>query len=195
MDLSSLGVGHWYTWLTSTDLYYFVAQAVGVSSFQMSFAYSPDLPSLDFLEEPTPVSILGSGQYMLQLYQAVCSATAIDLTQVFFASPSGWDWLRVLLVQDSVYNSMSVEMKVQPAGFCDGVSCEGCATVQLQRLCLMYNQCAVINCVGTPVNTRWPLCGVGQMLKFAGQKGLQSVSGTWSILLELLVSTLNISTA
>ena len=195
VDLSSFGVSHWYTRLASTARYYFVAQTVGVSSFQMSFAYSPDVPSLDFLEEPTPVSILGSGQYMSQLYQAVCSATAIDPTQVFFASAAGWDWLRVLRVQDGVYNSMQVEMKVQPAGFCDGESCEGCATVQLQRLCLMYNRCAVINCVGTPVNTRRPLCGVGQMLKFAGQKGLQSVSGTWSILSELLASTLNVSTA
>ena len=60
---------------------------------------------------------------MLQLYQSVCSATSIDLSQVFFASLFGWDWLLVLLVQDFVYNSMSVEMKVQPAGFCIGKSC------------------------------------------------------------------------
>ena len=33
VDLSRFGISHWYTRLTLTDLYYFVAQTVGVSSF------------------------------------------------------------------------------------------------------------------------------------------------------------------
>ena len=84
-------------------------------------------------------------------------------------------------------------MTVRVQGSCNDRSCEGCPTVQTQRLCLAYNKCALINCVGTPVHQRRPLCGMGALLRFSGGMGLQAVQAAWSILAEMLGLTLQLT--
>jgi hypothetical protein len=77
-------------------------------------------------------------------------------------------------------------MTVSVQGNCNEQSCEGCPDVRVQRLCLAYNKCALVNCVGTPVHQRKPLCGVGAVLRHSGQMALSATSAAWTVFAEMV---------
>ena len=127
------------------------------------------------------------------------AARSQSRSQVFATGTVGWDWLKQVRMAtagdyvEGVFGSATIEMTVRVQGSCNDRSCEGCPTVQTQRLCLAYNKCALLNCVGTPVHQRRPLCGMGALLRFTGGMGLQAVQGAWSILAEMLGLTLQLT--
>jgi len=132
---------------------------------------------------------------------AMGDATLAARTQrtglIFATSRTGWDWLKqVRLSEDGyvegVYGSTGIEYSVEIQGSCDEHGCEGCSSVQTQRLCLAYQKCALINCVGTPVHQRRPLCGVGALLRQTGRLGLLSTQGAWAIFTEILTLSLRL---
>lgn len=82
----------------------------------------------------------------------------------------------------------------RPQGHCDAVSCEGCSDLATNRLCHAYNKCALMNCVGTPVNLRRPLCGIGGVLRAHTTLGMQSFRGGWTMFVELLSLVISLST-
>ena len=113
------------------------------------------------------------------------------------ADPGRWDWLRQTRVDadgfvQGVYGSARVEIQAEVEGRCDELGCEGCGTLQVQRLCLAYAQCALINCVGTPVHQTRPLCGVGGLLRHFGEMALQATHGAWAVFTEMLGLTLEL---
>ena len=117
---------------------------------------------------------------------------------VFATARTGWDWLRQVRLSTSgyvegVYGSTGVDYTVDIQGTCDERGCEGCPGVQSQRLCQAYSRCALINCVGTPVHQRRPLCGIGGLLRQTGRMGLLSTQGAWSIFTEMLTLSLRLS--
>jgi hypothetical protein len=110
---------------------------------------------------------------------------------VFATSRTGWDWLKQVRLStdgyvEGVFGSTGVVYSVEIQGSCDEHGCEGCASVQVQRLCLAYQKCALLNCVGTPVHQRRPLCGVGALLRQTGRMGLASIQGAWAVFTEML---------
>jgi len=74
------------------------------------------------------------------------------------------------------------------------VSCEGCQTLEVNRLCQAFNKCALLNCIGTPINLKRPLCGLGGVVRTYGAMSLQGFKGAWVILVELLGLVVELST-
>lgn len=72
------------------------------------------------------------------------------------------------------------------AGQLQRAELRGCPDVRVQRLCLAYNKCALVNCVGTPVHQRKPLCGVGAVLRHSGQMALSATSAAWTVFAEMV---------
>jgi hypothetical protein len=136
------------------------------------------------------LSALGDGGAMASVSQGAA--------HVFSTSATGWNWLKQTRLDDNgyvsgVYGSANVEMKATIEGNCNDLSCEGCATLGTQRLCLAFSQCALINCVGTPVHQMRPLCGIGGLLRHWGEMGLQSTHGSWTIFTEMLGLSLELN--
>jgi hypothetical protein len=128
----------------------------------------------------------------------VLSACSQGNDYVFVTRSEGWDWLRQVRVGEGgyvagVFDSASINVEVTIQGRCDARGCEGCGTVQLQRLCMAYSKCALVNCVGTPVHQRRPLCGVGGLLRHSGQMALRSTQGAWSVFSEMLGLSMELS--
>jgi hypothetical protein len=128
----------------------------------------------------------------------VLAANSQSNRYVFATSASGWDWLKQVRLSDGafvegVYGSADVKVSVDITGNCNDRSCEGCTSVQTQRLCLAYNRCALINCVGTPVHQRRPLCGIGALLRHNGGMALHASQAAWSIFSEMLGLTMQLS--
>lgn len=142
---------------------------------------------------------LGTGADLSSLGSLAAVATVSQTADyVLSASSSGWNWLKQTRLDPNgfvagVYGSATVVTEAIIEGNCNELSCEGCATLQIQRLCLAFNQCALINCVGTPVHQMRPLCGVGGLLKRWGEMSLQSTHGAWTILTEMLGLTLELN--
>jgi hypothetical protein len=117
---------------------------------------------------------------------------------VLAVSRDGWDWLKqVRLASDGyvegVFGSTRVDYTLKVDGNCNERGCEGCASLQVQRLCNAYSRCSLINCVGTPVHQRRPMCGMGGLLRQTGRMGLVSTQGAWSIFTEMLALSMRLS--
>ena len=67
-------------------------------------------------------------------------------------------------------------------------------TLEINRLCQAFNRCALLNCIGTPVNLKRPLCGLGGLVRTYGAMSLQGFKGAWVILVELLGLVVKLST-
>ena len=136
------------------------------------------------------LSALGDGGAMASVSQSSA--------YVFSTSVTGWNWLKQTRLDDSgyvsgVYGSANVRTEATIEGNCNDLSCEGCATLGTQRLCMAFSQCALINCVGTPVHQMRPLCGIGGLLRHWGEMSLQSTHGSWTIFTEMLGLTLELN--
>ena len=120
---------------------------------------------------------------------------------VFGSTGDRYDWLRQLRIEASglsiasatAANSQPVQSQVTVATRCDGVDCRACGTLQLRALCSSYQSCAIFRCVGTPINQKRPLCGVGLLLRSTGVLGVQMLQGGWTIFVEMFVLLLRLS--
>ena len=66
---------------------------------------------------------------------------------------------------------------------CTYQSCTGCATARLRLLCHQAQDCVLSQCVGTVVQTRNVLCGIGGVLEQTARHAL----ATWRALFDALV--------
>ena len=192
VDLLRFGRGdYWYTRLWEGD-YLFLPKYSGLLPARARFGQvTGRLTTLQPVQVLRPVSLPAMGD-------AALAARSQRPGLVFATSRTGWDWLKeVRLSEDGfvegVFGSVGVEYSVEIQGSCDEHGCEGCASVQTQRLCLAYQKCALVNCVGTPVHQRRPLCGIGALLRQTGRMGLLSTQGAWAIFAEMLALALQLT--
>ena len=184
VDLTSLGTGNFWVTRMPDGTTWFLPQLSGAVPFTCIFSVAGD-GRLDWMGL-TPHAVMD----LSSLKGLTLAATTLDAGRVLATTTAGWDWLSEVRLGDGyvvgVFNSAPVRMTVQPGGNCNELSCEGCATLQLQRMCLAYGKCALINCVGTPVHQRKPLCGVGGLLKHTGDMALRSTHAAWVVFAEML---------
>lgn len=190
-DLLRFGRGDYrYTRLAGGD-YLFVPKTQGLLPFRAHLSrVGYRLVQAGELEPLAPASLPSMGDAAL----AVRAQTA---GVVFATSRTGWDWLKQVRLStdgfvEGVYGSAGVEYRIEIQGSCDERGCEGCGSMQQQRLCLAYSKCALVNCVGTPVHQRRPLCGIGALLRQTGRMGLLSTQGAWAIFTEMLALSLQL---
>lgn len=128
----------------------------------------------------------------LQAGQYVAFATTGDV----------YDWLRQLrlsrsgvsMSSASLSNAQPVRATIGVSTGCDGLDCRGCPNLALRSLCSAYQSCSVFKCVGTPVNLKRPLCGVGQVLKSLGNVGITNVQGAWIMFVDIFMILLQLKT-
>ena len=190
LDLSQFGGNqYWYTRMGSGS-YMFIPMLSSLPPRSMRFAVSNHtiLATEGQIMKLMDVSSLNG-------YRLAGASMGSDY--VFATTSAGWDWLRQVRLQDGyvegVYSSGQIDMTIQTQGRCDELSCEGCPTIQVQRMCLAYNKCALVRCVGTPVHQRRPLCGVGAVLRHLGYMGLSSTRASWRIFCDMLGLAMQLS--
>jgi hypothetical protein len=124
----------------------------------------------------------------------VLSSYTVSSTYVLATSQSGWDWLTQIRYStqnlEGAYASLKTKINITAESRCDETSCQGCPTILVQRLCLAYQKCALVRCVGTLVNQVRPLCAVGLSISYFGANALQTTHGAWVILAEMMTMIL-----
>ena len=198
-DLMQFGGGqYWYTKLGGVAYapgdkrqYLFLPKVAGMQPYRLWFTFQYGRLVMD---EPRPMA----PARLSALSNTVLAANSQSSRYVFATSTAGWDWLKQIRLSDGafvegVFGSADVKVTVNVTGNCNDRSCEGCTSVQTQRLCLAYNRCALINCVGTPVHQRRPLCGIGALLRHNGGMALHASQGAWAIFSEMLGLTMQLS--
>lgn len=190
VDLTGFGAGqYWYSRLSDgTTL--IMPKLGAMPLYRAQFALGSGVLTQVSMTSLSP-SDLSAMQGLL------VSPVSLSTAYIFATASSGWDWLRRVQLGDGyvegVFNSAPITMRIVTNGNCNELSCEGCASVQLQRLCLAYNKCSLINCVGTPVHQTRPLCGVGQLLQQTGSMSLRSSNAAWTVFSETLCLTMELS--
>ena len=133
---------------------------------------------------------------------ALGTRVTADGLQVYASTGNSYDWLQMLRLTGSdlalssatLRNSRPVPANISIQTGCDGTDCRGCVDLNLRALCALYQQCAVVRCIGTPVNLRRPLCDVGGVLRSTGQMGLELTRGAWLVFVDVFMVVLELST-
>lgn len=192
VNLAPYAGQYWFTRLRDGQ-YMLLPKVIGYPVYTLIFtkrAGALQMPSLVPVEDMSEITFKGL------LEGAVLADRSLHASWVFAASNSGWNWLLQLRLDGtftSVYSSTPVTANLQARGNCDAMSCEGCPNLVTNRLCHAYNKCALLNCVGTPVNLMRPLCGLGGILRAYATLGMQSFRGGWDIFVELLSLVITLS--
>lgn len=136
----------------------------------------------------------------LVLSKTVREDQALGQLVMFANSGDTYDWLRQLrlsgsglaLTSASWANSQPVPAEVSVVTACDGLDCRGCPDLLVRSLCTAYQRCAVFRCIGTPVNLKRPLCGVGGTVKSLGAVGVENVQGAWVMFVDIYMILLQL---
>ena len=91
--------------------------------------------------------------------------------------PLGWQ----LLSFHSQTTSSTANLELN----CTYLSCTGCSTARLRLLCAQAQNCVLSNCVGTTVQTRNVLCGIGSVLNTASRHAINTWRAIHLALAEL----------
>ena len=209
IDLSQYASQYWFNGLLR-GTYYLLPMVAGLPVFELGFNIGGSYLQLEYI---TAATSLSSVPFQGGLGSSVLAAQRLQDAWAFAAQTSGWDWLlQVRFDGSGVFSSTSVTATMQQQvlflflfckraadharqGHCDATSCEGCKDLATNRLCQAYNRCALVTCVGTPVNLRRPLCDLGGVLRGQATVGIQSFRAAWTILIELLATVLSLSVA
>ena len=123
---------------------------------------------------------------------------------IYASAGETYDWLNqfrltggdgdLTLSGSTVLNSQPVETTIVAQSGCDGTDCRGCQGMRVRAVCAAYQRCAVMRCIGTPVNLKRPLCGVGQMLKSTGMLAVEVTHGGWLVFVDIFMTLLELST-
>lgn len=119
---------------------------------------------------------------------------------IYASAGNVYDWLRqlrlagsdVAMTSASLSNAQLVKATIGVNSSCDGLDCRGCPDLTLRSLCSAYQSCSVFRCIGTPVNLKRPLCGVGQVLKSLGNLGVTNVQGAWIMFVDIFMILLQL---
>ena len=191
-DLVQFGLGgYWYTKPYGWSDYLFVPKSAGRLPFRVLFIRSGGELRLESMAALRPVALPS-------MSDASLSVRGQQPGVVFVTSRSGWDWLKQARLAtdgyiEGLYGSSETRYTINVRGNCDERGCDGCGSMTIQRLCLSYGKCALVNCVGTPVHQRRPLCGIGALLRQTGRMGLLSTQGAWTVFTEMLGLTMRLS--
>jgi hypothetical protein len=190
LDLSQFGGNqYWYTRMASGK-YLFIPRLSSLPPQSMHITATNQSITVRDAELMKTMDVSGLNGYIL-------ASSSLGENYVFATINSGWDWLRQVRLQDGyiqgVFNSGPINVIIQTDGRCDEISCEGCPNILVQRMCLAYNKCALVRCVGTPVHQRRPLCGVGSVLRNLGYTGIRSTQASWRIFSEMLGLTMQLT--
>ena len=192
IDLSPYAGQYWFTGLPDGE-YLLIPRIDGYPVYSVEFLYRGGVLQSNGL---VPLQDLSRVPFAGKLANMVVAAKSLHTSWVFAASQNGWDWLLQLRLEGTftnVYSSTPVTARMSQQGHCDAISCEGCSDLATNRLCQAYNKCALMNCVGTPVNLRRPLCGIGGVLRAYTTLGVQSFRGGWTMFVELLSLVISLS--
>ena len=192
IDMSQFAGQYWFTRLANGQ-HMLIPRIVGLPVYTTEFIRRNGVLSGTAL---VPVDDLSKISFQGSLNNAVLCARSLQKTWVLAVQQTGWSWLLQLRLDGSftqVYASTPVTATLQQAGHCDSISCEGCPNLETNRLCHAYNKCALMNCVGTPVNLKRPLCGLGGLLRTHATLGMQSFRASWTMFVELLMLVISLS--
>jgi len=194
VDLSQFAGQYWFTRLAGGQ-YMLIPRIAGLPVYTLEFTRGSDrsVQSTGLV----PVDDLSKFSFQGSLTNAVLSARSMHPTWILAVQQTGWAWLLQLRLDGSytgVYGSTPVTSTMEQSGHCDALSCEGCPDLATNRLCHAYNKCALMNCVGTGVNLKRPLCGIGGVLRSYATLGMQSFRGGWTMFVELLMLVISLST-
>ena len=192
IDLSQFGGTYWFIELRSGESL-LLPQVAGQPAYTLKIGASLQGLAVNYI---SPTASLDLVPFQAGLRGAVLTCQSLSSGRIFVVSPKGWDWLQQLRVDGEAvqaYNSVPVVATLQMRGHCDAESCEGCPDLATHRLCLAYSRCALVNCVGTAVNQKRPLCGLGGALKSAGDMALTGFEAAWVMMSELLATTIELS--
>ena len=139
-------------------------------------------------------ALLQAGQVLSQN----CVRDREEAHIVYAAAPptQSTTWLsqiRITGVAAELYHSQQVPVTVQTLIPCDVKSCSGCPDGEVQRLCDAVQQCAVVNCIGTPVNMRRVLCQMGQTMADHSRQMLAVMHGAWVIFVDIFMAVMDLS--
>lgn len=192
IDLSPFAGQYWLTRLAGGQ-HMLIPRVFGLPVYTLEFERRE---SVWHSTGVVPVQDLTKFNFQGALTNAVVSSRSMHLSWVLCVQQTGWAWLFQLRLDGSftaVYASTPVTATMQQTGHCDSVSCEGCRDLATNRVCHAYNKCALMNCVGTPVNLKRPMCGVGGVLRSYATLGMQSFRGGWTMFVELLMLVISLS--
>lgn len=121
---------------------------------------------------------------------------------VLASSGNTYDWLQQMrlygndleLTKGTLGNSQEVGTSVSITTECNGIDCRGCLDLGLRSMCAAYQSCAVFRCIGTPVNLKRPLCGIGQVLRTTGLLAVDTYHGAWVTFVDIYMILLQLST-
>lgn len=91
--------------------------------------------------------------------------------------------------QSSIQTSVEMTISLQ----CNRESCLGCPNTVLLNLCYALRQCAVVNCVGTVVSLKRPLCNVGLLIQTQVSEAVQLTQSAWLVFAETYRNLLKVS--
>lgn len=100
-------------------------------------------------------------------------------------------WLSEMRVSKSnahleYLSSMQLRTSVSVQHTCSVHNCMGCAG-DVQRMCFVAQQCAIVKCIGTTVNLEQPLCAAGKLLAEYTERALVAWYVSASLMLNHLV--------
>jgi len=146
---------------------------------------------------PTPSgagALISSGQTLSQNCVIDSEGAFIAFAGAPEYQSTAWlSQLRVSGVTASSYKSQRVPVRVETVYMCDINSCLGCPDGETQRLCDAAQRCAVVRCIGTPVNMRRVLCQVGQVMADDARQSLALLHGTWVIFVDMFMTLMDLS--
>jgi hypothetical protein len=121
---------------------------------------------------------------------------------VLASTGNTYDWLQMLRLTGQnldlsggwLGNSQTVQASVEITTGCDGLDCRGCPDMGLRALCSSFQSCSIFRCIGTPVNLKRPLCGIGQTLRSTGVLAVEMVQGGWVMFVDVYMILLQLTT-
>lgn len=114
------------------------------------------------------------------------------------SSPTHWlSQIRMDLQGNAVamgtYQSSEINLNYDVVTKCDYQTCNGCADLNIMRLCYGAQQCTLARCIGTLVNQNRPLCGIGQTGQAVFTTMVVLINAAWNIFSETLTTVLGLS--
>lgn len=91
------------------------------------------------------------------------------------------------------YHSIEVEKTYELVQKCNYQTCNGCADLNVQRLCYGAQQCTIARCIGTLTNQNRPLCGIGQTGQAVFMTMISMQNAAWNMFIETISTVIGLS--
>ena len=107
-------------------------------------------------------------------------------------------WLSVMRLDTRVrrmsyHTGTRVNMDITKKFSCMIDDCVGCSSRTLRTLCQSAQQCTLAKCIGTTVNLRKPLCGIGKVLADGVEDNLLQWREGWNLMSTMLIQSIAVA--